>query len=149
MFMCTYTLDTISYACFSVQTYWYTRFTVVPLIFFMLLVIACTCMPDPHHLIMHTCDCLSTPLGFIICTRGLHLTTLNSYVQILEYGLRWPYCSRSEGAAKAWISGCYRSPFLPASLLIGSRDFSCCSWAPLSFCYVCLFVNRTFVFLVM
>jgi len=36
---------------------------------FMLLVIACTCMPEPHHLIMYTCDCWSTPTGFILHTR--------------------------------------------------------------------------------
>jgi len=45
------------------------EFIVVPLIFFMFLVIACTCMPEPHHLIMYTYDCLSTPTGFMICTR--------------------------------------------------------------------------------
>jgi len=69
------------------------------LISFLLLVIACTCMPEPHHLIMHTCDCLSTPLGFTICTRGVHLTTLDSHVQIQKHGLCWPYCSWSECAA--------------------------------------------------
>jgi len=59
------------------------EFTIVPLIFFMLHVIACICMSDPHHLIMHTCDFLTCiPLGFIIYTRGLHLTTLNFHVQI-------------------------------------------------------------------
>ena len=68
---------------------------------------------------------------------GCFLTTLDPYVQILEHGLRWPYYSWSEGAAEAWISGCHRSPFLPAPLLIGSRDSSCCSWAPLSF-WLCL-----------
>ena len=31
------------------------RFTVVPLISFMLLVIACTCIPEPYHLIMYMC----------------------------------------------------------------------------------------------
>ena len=47
------------------------EFTVVSLISFMSLVIACTCMFESHHLIMHTCDCLiCTPLGFIICARG-------------------------------------------------------------------------------
>jgi len=69
MFICTYAPDTVFYACFPIQIYRYTWFTAVPLIFFMLLVIACTCMPEPHHLIMHTYDCLSTPTGFIICTR--------------------------------------------------------------------------------
>jgi len=27
------------------------------------------CMPELHHLIMYTCDCLSTLTGFILCTR--------------------------------------------------------------------------------
>ena len=55
------------------------EFTVVRLISFMLLVIACTCMPKPHHLIMHTCDCLiCTPFGFIICTRGVASDNLGS-----------------------------------------------------------------------
>ena len=34
-----------------------------------LLVIACTCMPEPHHFIMYTYECLSTPTGLIIHTR--------------------------------------------------------------------------------
>jgi len=32
------------------------------------LVIACTCMPESHHLIMYTCDYLSTLPGFILST---------------------------------------------------------------------------------
>ena len=68
-------------------------------IYFILLVIFYTCMPESHHLIMHTCDYLSMPLGFIICTRGLHLTTLDSHIQISEAGPLWPYCSWSECAA--------------------------------------------------
>ena len=99
MFMCIYALDTIFFACFLIQTYWYTWFTVIPLISFMLLVFACTSMPEPYYLIMHTCDCLSTPLGFTICTSGLYLTTLDSHVQIQEHGLRWSHCSWSECAA--------------------------------------------------
>jgi len=75
-------------------------FTIVPLIFFMLPVIVCTCMPKPHHLIMYTCYCLSTPTGFIICTRRGFLTTLDPHVQILEFGPWWPYCTWSE-----WRSG--------------------------------------------
>jgi len=54
MFICIYALDIILYSCFLIQTYRYTWFTVVPLISFMLLVIAGTCMPGPHHLIMYT-----------------------------------------------------------------------------------------------
>ena len=33
------------------------------------MVIACTWMPKPYHLIMYTCDYLSTPTGFILRTR--------------------------------------------------------------------------------
>ena len=28
-----------------------------------------TCMPEPHHLIMYTCDCLCTLIGFILRIR--------------------------------------------------------------------------------
>ena len=45
------------------------RFTTDSLIFIMLLIISCTCIPEPHHLIMYTCDCLSTPIGFILRIR--------------------------------------------------------------------------------
>jgi len=34
----------------------------------MLPIIVYTCMSEPHHLIMYTCDCLSTPTGFILRT---------------------------------------------------------------------------------
>ena len=42
---------------------------------------------------------LCTPSGFIICTRGLRLTTLDSHAQILETGPWWPCCSWSKCAA--------------------------------------------------
>jgi len=46
---------------------------------------------------------------------GCFLTTLDSHVQILESGSWWPFCSWSECAAEAWISGCLSRPFfLPA-----------------------------------
>ena len=41
---------------------------------------------------VHVC-LVCTPLGFIICTHGLHLTTLYSHVQILESGPWWLCCS--------------------------------------------------------
>jgi len=85
---CIYRMFNIFIAClcvpmlstpFSMHVFWFKLidihvfthfgFTVVPLISFMLLVIACTCMPEPRHLIMYTCDCLSTPAGFIIYIR--------------------------------------------------------------------------------
>jgi len=93
------------YLCFSYcllcifpfQTHRYTWFTVIPLISFVLLVVAYICMPGSHHLIMYTCDCLlCTPFGFIICTRRVASTTLYSHIQILELGPWWPYCSWSE-----------------------------------------------------
>jgi len=66
---------------FSMHVFWFrlidihvfTSFRIyyLSLISFMLLVITFTCMPEPHHLIMYTCDCLiCMPLDFIICTRG-------------------------------------------------------------------------------
>ena len=42
---------------------------------------------------------ICTPLGFIICTRGLHLITLNSHVQILEPVSWWIGCSWLKCAA--------------------------------------------------
>jgi len=92
------------------------RFTTIPLIFFMLLIIACTCMPESHYLIMYTCDCLSTPTGFVNVLAGLLLTILDPHVQILESGPWRPCCSWSEYAAETWISSCLSGPsFLPAS----------------------------------
>ena len=63
MFMCTYALHTVFMHAFwfrliNIHVLLDFRFTVVPLISFMLLVIACTCMPEPHYLIMYTYDCL-------------------------------------------------------------------------------------------
>ena len=158
MFMCTNALHTVFLCMFSnsdLSIYMYLLdfgFTIVPLIFFMLLVIACACMPEPHHLIMHTCDCLiCKPLGFIICARGLHQTTFDSHVQILETRPWWPCCSWSEYAADHSVTirahqklGLSPQLFHPVSLLFGYRDLSCCSWAPLSFVY--LFMYCTFVF---
>ena len=65
------------------------RFTVVPLISFMAHVIACTCIPEPHHLIMYTCDCLSTLIGFILRTRWVAFWqpwTFMSRSRSLNYG---------------------------------------------------------------
>jgi len=98
-------------------------FTVVPLISFMLVVFACTCMLESHHLIMYTCDCLSTPTGFVICTRRV------------AFWQPWIPMSRSwsldrdsldvpdqSGAAEAWISSCLSGPSFFQPPLIGSRD---------------------------
>jgi len=89
----------------------------------MLLVIACTCMPEPHHLIMYTCDCLSTPTGFTICTHEvafLQPWILMSRSWSLERGgLAVPIQS---GIAEAWISGCLSGPSFSSLSLIGSRD---------------------------
>ena len=79
MFMYAHAHDIVFNACFSIQIYRYTCIYLI-LDLLLLLVIACTCMPEPHHLIMYTCDCLSTPTDFIICTRGLHLITLDSHI---------------------------------------------------------------------
>ena len=98
MFICTYALHTAFYACFQFQIHRYTWFTVVPLISLMLLVIACTCMPGPHHLIMYTCACHARHLALLYVLTGV-ATTLDSHVQILETGPWWPCCSWSEYAA--------------------------------------------------
>ena len=95
---------------------------------------------------------LCMPLALLYVLAGLRLTTLNSHVQILETGPWWPCCSWSECAADPSVTievqqKLESSPqlFLPVPLLFGSRDPSCCSWAPLSFCislrlmYFCIF----------
>ena len=98
-------------------------FTIVPLIFFMLLVTACTYMPESHHLIMYTCDCLSTPTGFILRTCWVaFLTTLDLHVQILESNLWWPSVVDQRAQRKRGLAVVYPEPhFLPAPL-IPSRD---------------------------
>ena len=76
VFMCTYALDTI-FCMFSdsvLSIYMYLldfRFTVVHLISFMLLVIACTCMPESHHLIMYTCAWYARHLALSYVLAGL------------------------------------------------------------------------------
>ena len=45
-------------------------FTVVPLISLMLLVIAYTCMPEPHHLIMYTCAWYARHLALLYVLVG-------------------------------------------------------------------------------
>jgi len=75
MFICAYALNTIFYACFLIQNYRYTSylldigFTTDSLISTYVTGHCLYRMPKPHHLIMYTCDCLSTPLGFILRTR--------------------------------------------------------------------------------
>ena len=93
---CNYALHTAFYACFHFQIHRYIWSTVVPLISLMLFVITCTCILGPHHLIMHTCTCYARHLALLYVLAGLRLTTLDSHVQILETGLWWPCCSRSE-----------------------------------------------------
>ena len=53
----------------------------------------------------------------------------------------WPYCSWSECAVNPSVTigvqqklGLSPQLFLSVPLLFGSRDPSCCSWVPLSFC---------------
>ena len=106
MFMCTYALHTVYYTCFPIQIIDIHVFTSFLIYYhsFMLLVIAYTCMPKSHHLIMYTRDCLiCTPRGFIMCTRGLHLTTLDPRVHILESGPWWSCCSWSECVADPFV----------------------------------------------
>ena len=44
------------------------RFTVI---FLILLVISCTCMPEPHHLIMYTCACYAHHLALLYVLAGV------------------------------------------------------------------------------
>ena len=119
---------------------------------FMLLVITCTCMPEPHHLIMHTCDYLSTPLGFIICTRGIAYdnpgfscpdSTDRTLVALL-YLIR--VCSGSfrddRSAAEAWI---VTAALPPSSSPVWLPRPSCYSRAPLSF-FISLHILYFYIF---
>ena len=135
MFICTYALHTAFYACFQFQIHRSTWFTVVPLCYLLLLV------PRPHYLIMYTCVCDTRHLTLLYVLTGLRLTTLDSHVQILETRPWWPYCTWSKYTADSSVTvgaqqklGLSPQLFLPVPLLFGSRDPSCCSWAPLSFC---------------
>ena len=97
------------------------RFIVVPLISFMLLVIAYTCIPEPHHLIMHMCDCLSTPTSFIISTRRVAvwqpsiLMSRSWIVVALLYQIR--VAQRKRGLAAD-----YPDPLSSSLPLIGLQD---------------------------
>ena len=82
---------------------------------------------------------------------GLHLTTLDFHVQILEPRSWWPYCSWSERAAdppvvvRAQQSLDVVVALRPSSSLVWLPRPSCYSWVSLSFCYVYLSVLCTFV----
>jgi len=112
-------------------------FTVVTLIFFMLL----TCMREPPHLIMYTCDCLSTPTGFIICTRGVAFWQpwiLMSRSWSLDHGGHT--VPDQSGTARAWISSCLSGPsFFQPSYDRLARFSSCYSWvlSCISYCTSC------------
>jgi len=76
MFMCAYVLDMVLDTCFlyldlSIHVSLISDLLLILWFPFMLLVNACTCMPETHHLIMYTCDCLYTPIGFILRTRWI------------------------------------------------------------------------------
>ena len=64
-------------------------------------------------------------LAFTSSLVGLHLTILDSYVQILERGAQQNLLRRLEQHNESVVVT--HSPFLPTLLLIGSRDSSCCS----------------------
>ena len=113
--------------------YWFIWF-----LFKSLLVIAYSWMPELHHLIICMCDCLSTPIGFILCTRWVAFWqpwTFMSGSRSLDHGDLT--VADQSGSAEVWINGGHRSFFLPAFLLIGYRDSSCCSLAPLMF-WLCI-----------
>ena len=56
---------------FQFQIHRYTCFTVIPLISCMLLIIACTYMLGPHHLIMYTCACYARHLALLYVLAGV------------------------------------------------------------------------------
>ena len=66
---------------------------------------------------------------YLTYSLGYFLTTLNLHVQILESGLWWSYCSWSECAVEARISGSLSgASFLPAPFDPLARFSSCYSW---------------------
>ena len=56
------------------------------------------CLYSRYTFPVHVC-LICTSLGFIICTRGLHLTILNPHVQILKTRLSWSCCNWLECVA--------------------------------------------------
>ena len=82
---------------------------------FMLLVITCTCMLGPPHLIMYTCACYARHLALSYVLAGV-ANNPGPHVQILETGPWRPCCTWS-----VWRSGSVvwqlpiRTLFLPAS----------------------------------
>jgi len=127
--MCTYALDMIFYTCFlysdlMILVYLLDfRFTIDSLIF-IYVTDQCQYLHARNTSLDHVHVWLPEHANWLHLTYllGYFLTTLDLYVQIQKSGQRWPYCSWSECATEAWISGCLSgAPFLPAPL-IGSRD---------------------------
>jgi len=133
MFICAYAHDTVFYACSLIHIYIYTcTYLILDLLLilwflFMLLVIAYTYVPELYYLIM----CVVT------WTRQL----ASSYVLVGllsdNHGPSCPdpgawtmvaFCSWSECAVKAWISGCLsRALFSSSPLDRLARFLSCYS----------------------
>ena len=78
---------------------------------FRLLVISCTYMSDSRHLIVHTCDCLSTPSVFILHTHWVAFwqsCILMTRFWSLDRGGH--AVTDQSGAAEACISDCLFGP---------------------------------------
>ena len=149
MYLCSsyYFLCMFSVSDSSIYMIYYCSFNFPYVICYYLYLHTWTTSLDHVHVYL-----LCTQLASLYVLAGLRLTTLDSYVQILETGPWWPCCSCSECAADPSVMigaqqklGLSPQLFLPVPLLFGSRDPSCCSWAPLSFCislhmmYLCIF----------
>jgi len=147
MFMCTYALNTIFYACFLIQTY---RYTCIYSFW-----IYCR----SFNFLYVTCHCLylyawTTSLDHVhvwlpehaswlyhIYSLGCFLTTLDPHVQILESGSWRPCCSWSECVAKVWINGCLSEPSFfqpPLDRLVRFSSFYSWVLSPSSILYILL-----------
>ena len=155
MIMCTYALYTIFYACFSIQTYWYTCIYLISnLLSFSLYYLS---VPVPACLEHITWSCTCVPVMHAIWLYHMYslglLTTLDSQVQILESGPWWLGCNWSECTADPpVVIGVQQK--LEHRRSSSSQLFSCLaleaplvvSWASLSFYYVHPFMYCTLVF---
>ena len=128
---------------FSIWDYQYSCVNLIPSspliswFLFMFLVIACTCVPEPHHFNpVHVWLPVHANWLHLTYSLGYFLTTLNFHVQIWESGPWWTCWSWSQYATEAWISGCLSgAPFLSAPLNRLARFSSCYSWVFSVFLY--------------
>ena len=126
----------------------YNRFSYSYLPHFMFI---CAYVNDTSFL--YTCAWYARHWALLYVLAGLHLTTLDSHVQILEPGVWWLGCNWSECAAdppvvvrvQQKLRRRRRSSF-QFLFCLTLEALPCCSWASLSFYYVYLFMYCTLVF---